>query len=775
MVVKALRIRIVGVVQGVGFRPFVYRLATGLGLGGYVVNLGGSEVEVFVEGDENVLRVFLDRLYSEKPPNARIEKVFVDWVEPAGFKGFFIRESGSIQILRSIIPPDIGICSDCVREILDPGTRFYRYYWNSCVNCGPRFSMMFKTPYDRENTSMAVFKLCPACEADYRDHNNIRRFHAQGISCPVCGPKTFVFDSSGRRIDVEDVVGFVVEKILEGAIVAIKGVGGYHIACLASDDSVVLELRKRKRRPAQPFAIMARDYSVVEEIAEPFDGARELLESPQRPIVILPKRRGSKLSKYVAPGLSTVGVMLPYTGFQVLLLREVPDGFLIMTSGNVHGEPMCTNIKCVFEKLGKVVDYVVEHEREIVHRVDDSVIRFADGEPVFLRRARGYAPEWIEVPFDLVESIAVGAELQTAGAVAFENKVVLTQFIGDVDEPAQLDDLRRELMWFAKIYGLKPAAVVADMHPLYHNKRLAIELSKDFGAGYTEVQHHHAHIAAAMAEHGVVDERVVGIAIDGTGYGVDGGIWGGEVMIASYTDFIRTGSLQPFVLPGGDTAALYPVKPLIALLVLAGYSEEETMRILEKRDLISSLPYREKEAEITYILAKSGRGAIVTSMGRTLDAFSALLRVCTIRTYEGEPPIRLEALADGGVYLDYEPRIRMFDGRLVVDVVDLLNWVLSNENKRESNLAATILRSLGIGLGMIALRSLKGLRNTVNTVFLSGGSAVNTHIVRGVKEALMGEGISVKLPRKVPPGDGGIALGQIVIASKRVLNNGGEH
>jgi len=773
MSVKALRIRVTGIVQGVGFRPFVYRLATRLGLKGYVVNLGGSEVEIFVEGDENSLKFFVERISVEKPPNARIDKVFVEWVEPIGFKEFFIRESGSQQILRSVIPPDIGICSDCVREILDSGSRFYRYYWNSCVNCGPRFSMMFRTPYDRENTSMAVFRLCEKCEAEYRDPSNVRRFHAQGISCPVCGPKTFVFDSSGRRIDVDDIVSFVAKKILEGHIIAIKGVGGYHIACLASRDDVVLELRKRKRRPTQPFAVMARDYKVVEDIAVPFPEARELLESPQRPIVILPKKRDSKLSEYVSPGLSTVGVMLPYTGFQVLLLREIPDGFLIMTSGNVHGEPMCTNITCVFEKLRDVVDYVVEHEREIVHRVDDSVIRFSDGEPVFLRRARGYAPEWIELPFNVAESIAVGAELQTAGAVAFENKIVLTQYIGDVDEPGQLDDLRKELLWFTKIYGLKPSVVAADMHPNYHNKRIAVEFSKEFGAEYIEIQHHHAHIASAMAEHGVgEDENVVGIAIDGTGYGVDGGIWGGEVMIASYTNFKRTGSLQPFTLPGGDSAALYPVKPLISLFVLAGYSEEEVIKYLEKEGLIKSLPYGAKEAAITYRLAKSGRGAVVTSMGRTLDAFSALLNVCTLRTYEGEPPIKLEALADSGNYLDYYPKIKHFNGRLVVDVVDMLNWVLSNMDKRKSDLAATVLRSLGIGLGLIALESLKGLRNTKNFVVCSGGSAVNTHIIRGIKHALKSGEIGVKLPRKTPPGDGGIALGQIVIASSKVSKHG---
>ncbi|MEM0228522.1 MAG: carbamoyltransferase HypF [Ignisphaera sp.] len=767
--VRAVKIRIVGTVQGVGFRPFIYRLATSLNLKGYVVNLGGSEVEIHVEGEENQIEIFISRLTTEKPPPAKIVSIEIREVEPQYFASFKILRSSKSLSARSSIPPDVAICWDCINEIYTEGSRFYRYPWNSCAWCGPRFSMMYDIPYDRENTAMFKFKLCEECSKEYSDPSNIRRFHAQGISCSRCGPKTFVYRSSGERIYVEDPVSFIAQKILEGCIVAIKGIGGYHIACLATRDDVVLELRSRKRRPSQPFALMAKDFDIVNRIAIPPPGARELLESPQRPIVVMPKRPGSPLSEYVAPALSTIGVMLPYTGFQVMLLNTTPDGFLIMTSGNVHGKPMCTDLECIFSELVDVVDYVVEHERQIVHRVDDSVIRFTDGVPVFLRRARGYAPEWIETQVELLEGVAVGAELQTAGAVGFENKVVLTQFIGDIDEPAQLEDLEKELRWFIKVYRLNPMFIALDKHPLYHNRSAAKKLAREFGAELIEVQHHHAHIASVMGEVGVSkDEEVVGIAIDGTGYGDDGGIWGGEVITASYRDYMRTGSLEPFILPGGDSSAIYPVKSLISIMASAGYSEDEVLDTLDKMDLFKGLPHGRKEGEVIYYLSKSGKGMVTTSIGRVLDAFSALLNICTFRSYEGEPPIKLEAVADIGKDLGYTPRLRSFGDRIIVSVSDMLRWVLDNIGKeRKEDIATTIQRGFGRALGEAALVSLKGRRNAKQYIVIGGGAAANTHIVRGVKEVLKEYGVDVILPRRLPPSDGGIAFGQIIIASSK--------
>ncbi len=760
---KALRIRLIGIVQGVGLRPFVYRLAVAKGIYGYVRNMGGSEVEIFAEGDESALKSFLEGLASEKPPSARFEQIFIQELEPRGYGDFKILRSDPNFDERSIIPPDFAICSACAGEIFDRKSRFFEYHWNSCAFCGPRFSMLYRLPYDRENTSMVQFPLCSECFRDYSDPGNFRRFHAQGISCPRCGPKTFVYSITGEKLEVDDPVEFAAKKIVEGRILAIKGIGGYHIACLASDDSVVMELRSRKKRERKPFAVMARDYSIVEKIACPPPKARELLESPERPIVVMPKK--ATISELVAPGLSTVGVMLPYSAFQILLLLRIPDGFLIMTSGNVHGKPMCTELDEVFSQLSGIVDYVVEHERPIVHRVDDSVIRFSDGELVFLRRSRGFAPEWIRICRSVAEGIALGGELQTAGAVSFEDKVVLTQFIGDMDEIENLEFMKRELEWLIGEYRIRPEFIAIDMHPLYHSRKLLKEFD---GAEVIEVQHHHAHAVAAIAELGLSpDSKALAITIDGTGYGDDGGIWGGELLVSSWRDYERVGSFRPFNLPGGDSAARFPVKCLVALMASLGFGHSEVMELLSKRNLLNSLPYGLQEAEITYTLARKGKGAITTSLGRILDAFSALLGVCIERTYEGEPPMKLEALADSGKDLGLTPELCTKD-RIIIDVGKLLEWAMETEARKE-DIAKTVLQGIGRSLGLAALEAMKCRSLDYGNVIVTGGASVNSHIVRGIKEILSPEEVKVVLPRKTPPGDGGIALGQILVASSTLI------
>ena len=767
---SALRVRVTGIVQGVGFRPFIYRLAVSRGLAGYVVNLGGAEVEIHVEGPTGALASFLQGLATEKPPPARLETVELEAVEPLGLRRFEIRRSEARKSRRSMIPPDIGICRDCLREIHSPGTRWYRYPWNSCAWCGPRFSMMYSVPYDRENTSMRRFPLCEWCRRDYEDPGNIRRFHAQGISCRYCGPRTYVYNvETMERVEVSDPVYWAATMLENGAILALKGVGGYHLAALASRDEVVGELRRRKSRPTKPFALMARDCSVVRRIAEPPPGACALLEAPERPILLLPKRSGSPVSELVAPGLDTVGVMLPYTGLQAMLLEAVGDGFLIMTSGNRSGLPMCTDLGCVFTELRGIADYVVEHEREIVHRVDDSVLRFTDGEPVFLRRSRGYAPTWLHAPARLPEAVAVGAELQNAGALSFEDKVLPTQYIGDMDEPGQVEELERELRWFVRVYSLKPRIVAADMHPGYHTQPLAARLAEEHGAELVRVQHHHAHAASALLEHHVAPgERRAVIAVDGTGYGVDGTIWGGEILVACYREFTRAGSLAGFPLPGGDRAALYPARSLIGWMVAAGYSDEEILGVLRRRGLLEKrfLPYGEREARISLLQARSRGSPWATSTGRTLDAVAVLLRVAWSRGYEGEPAMRLEAAARGGRDLGYTPPLRRRDGRLVVDTYELLAWLLERleEGVEARDLAATVLLGLGRALGEAAAEAAKGLPGEV---FITGGAAVNTLLVRGARQSLERHGLRLLLQRRLPPGDGGVAAGQLMVAAAR--------
>ncbi len=754
---KALKIKIVGIVQGVGFRPFVYRLAKARALKGYVKNLGGSEVEIHIEGREDFLEDFVKALEIEKPEKAKYDKIIVEETNPKDFEGFEILKSSEDFELRSVIPPDFSICEDCIKEIEDPRSRFYRYPWNSCINCGPRFSMLEKLPYDRENTSMQKFELCEECRKNYMDPKNFRRFHAQGISCPKCGPKTYVYRIDGRVIEVDDPIHFTAKNIIDGKIFAIKGVGGYHIACSAKLDEVVAELRRRKGRGEKPFALMVRDLNVAEKIAFIDSLAKKILISPEKPIVILPRRNDSQVSKLVAPGLSSVGIMLPYTGFQHLLLKEIPEGFLIMTSANLHGKPICTKIEEVFTELSAVVDYVVEHDREIVHGIDDSVVRFTDCKPVFLRRSRGYAPNWIEVPSKLPDCLALGAELQTAGAVAFSDKIILTQYIGDLDDFKTLEKLKKELKWLVRVYKMKPKFIALDMHPNYHNRAIVNELN--FECGIIEVQHHHAHAASAMADAGLKDEEVVAITIDGTGYGDDGTIWGGEVLIANYSSYKRVASLKPFSLPGGDSAAKYPVKSLIALMASYGFEKDEVFEVLKRNRILDGLSYGTEEFEITFELAKKNAGTTTTSLGRTLDAFASLLGICKLRTYEGEPPMRLEAVAEEGEDRRIELEISKRGSRYLIDLEPLLNFVVDNTGViSKEDLAKTVLLSLGRAFGEIA--SFFDLRTLV-----CGGAAVNTYIFRGIKEKL---GRELIIPKKIPPNDGGIAVGQIMAAAAKI-------
>ncbi|NPA04950.1 MAG: carbamoyltransferase HypF [Crenarchaeota archaeon] len=763
----ALKLRLAGIVQGVGFRPFIHRCAVRAGVSGYVVNLGGSEVEVYVEGPEERLAEFFKLMAEEMPPPALIEEAEIEVTRPRRVTGFRILPSRRELSKRSMIPPDLAMCSDCLREILDPGDRRYRYAFNSCAYCGPRFAIMYTVPYDRENTSMKYFPLCSDCLAEYRDLWNRRRYHAQGISCPRCGPSLWLTDNRGRRIDVEDPIREAARLIDEGFIVAVRGLGGFHLAALASSDDVVAELRRRKRRPRKPFALMALDMETARSLVYVSSEAERLLKSPRRPILLLPRRPGARVSELVAPGLDMLGVMLPYTGIHYLLLMETRDKYLIMTSGNIHGKPMCTSNQEAIEKLGGIADYFLLHNREIVNRVDDSVVRFTDGDPVMLRRGRGYAPAWIRVRVRFpAHLVAFGAELQNAGAVAFEDKVVLTQYIGDTDDYDTLMELDKYIKWFVNVYGLKPGILAADLHPGYASRRLAEQWASETGAELTLIQHHHAHAASVMADHGVEPgARAVVITIDGVGYGEDGAIWGGEVLLASYSEYERVGHLAYQPMPGGDLATLRPVRMLIGILSRI-MSLEETLSLLEERRLLHGLPGGAEEARTAYLLAATRRSPQTSSTGRVLDAAAALLNICLHRTYEGEPAMTLEAHGHGGRLVDaIEAPVRLRDGVYIVDTVRLFETLIENLDKDTRNLAYTVMYRIGEALGLIAARTLD--KADTDTVYASGGAAVNDVIIHAARRVLAEEGVKLLLPRRVPAGDGGIALGQAVVAASR--------
>ncbi|MCX8198866.1 MAG: carbamoyltransferase HypF [Sulfolobales archaeon] len=765
---KALKLVITGIVQGVGFRPFIHRIAVRHNLKGYVKNSGGSEVEVWIEGECKDLSKFIKELYFQKPPPAILEEVEVYPQEPLGFKEFYILKSSTIKEKHSMIPPDFSICSECLSEILDPSNRRYRYPFNSCAWCGPRFSMIYRAPYDRDNTSMAKYKLCSECAKEYSDINNVRRHHAQGVSCHEDGPRLWLTDRSGSKVETKDPLLEAAKIINEGYIVAVKGLGGYHLAALASSDEVVLKLRSRKNRPRKPFAIMALDKAVLDKLVYLDEDSLKLLESPAKPIVLLLKKPDTPASKYVSPGLCFEGVFLPYTGLHYLMLLETKDKFLIMTSGNAHGKPMCIDEECAYRDLGKIADYFLVHDREIVNRVDDSVIRFTNGRPVMLRRGRGYAPLWIKVPFNLRKNyIALGADLQTAGAVGFSNKIVFTQYIGDVDDLDVLLDLDKYLGFLAKNYGVNfsEVEVVVDKHPLYASHLLAASYKETYGCSIVEVQHHLAHVLAVAFEQGLIED-FIGIAIDGAGYGNDGAIWGGEVLevYLSERTYRRAGHLEYQPLDS-DRTVYYPIRFFISVLARE-LGSSEALKTSIKYGLYELVPGGLTEIKALLKAIEMRKYSLTSSMGRVLDGASAFLNISTQRSYEGEPAILLESAARGGRVVEgiNDLEIVKSEGGLVIKTTGIYLDLVNNIKERSiEDLAYTVQYILGRGLGEAALASLKG-RRLSNSIVISGGAAVNEIIVKGIRDVLVESGVDILLPKRIPPNDGGIALGQIIAA-----------
>lgn len=769
MSAKALLIRIIGLVQGVGFRPFIYRIATANNLTGYVRNLGGAEVEIYIEGREENLKNFLRDLYDKKPPPSKIQEIFIEEVTPKGFKEFKILKSSKAKSRLSMIPPDFGICEYCLKEVLDPNSRWYHYPFNSCAWCGPRFTMIYNVPYDRENTAMRDFPLCAECIAEYEDPNNLRRFHAQGISCPKCGPRVFLLNKSKKIICKDyDAIIRTAELIDEGYIIAVKGIGGFHIACLATDDDIVLELRKRKNRPFKPFALMALNLEIASKLIEVDSLVRELLTSIEKPIVVAKKRENATVSEYVAPRLDSLGVMLPYTALHYLLLMNTKDKFLIMTSGNPKGRPICIDEQEAFVKLANIVDYFLIHNRKIVNRADDSVIRITQGRPIFLRRSRGYVPLWLITPFTLKKSvIAVGALLANTGAIGIEKYVIPTQYIGDVDNYENLKYLETALAYLIRNYkiDIRKSVMVADLHPLYSSRKLAEKWAEKYGVKIIYVQHHHAHIASVMLDYKIpINEEVIGIAIDGIGYGLDGRIWGGEVLLTKYDSFKRVGHLMYQPLPGGDLAVRYPIRSLIGLLSLK-MSYEEVIKTCYKLGLVDKLKYKDRELEVIVLQLEKKSYPLASSTGRFLDAISALLGICYERTYEGEPAISLEAFSKNGkeIDLDYTKYIKYENDKYIVDtpqlLIDLIN-MLDKYDKRDIAITAQI--TLGRLLGEIALR----VKRKHKYLIISGGAAVNNYIIKGIQDVLYDK-LKVLLPRQIPANDGGISTGQIAVAAVR--------
>ena len=762
-------IAVTGLVQGVGFRPFIYRLAAHHGLTGFARNMGDAGVQVVVEGDKRAIEKFVNSLCPEQPPLARIDDIRVAWKNPTNeFAIFRVVPSETTGLgLPSVVPPDLALCDDCLHEMLDPSDRRYNYPFITCVNCGPRFTIIEKLPYDRPRTSMKAFPLCTDCIREYQDPPD-RRYHAEPTCCSICGPRMKLYDAEGNPIDVPEPLREVARLLDGGSVVAIKGVGGIHIASKTTEDGVLTRMRRAFNRFQQPFAVMSRDIRTIRTFAEVGKAEVESLTSFRRPIVVLQRSNDYMLSEFVAPGLDSVGVMLPYSGIHHLILSYGKDPAYVMTSANVAGLPMIIDNTEAFRKLRGGVDYFLLHDRLIVNRCDDSVIKEVDGKPAFLRRSRGYVPEPVKLTFTSDKKVlAVGAELNVTCSILTGDRCFPSQHIGDTTKVETLKYMQSAVERLMRLLNLDSVDIVGhDLHPNYATTRIAPRMARKLGARTFSVQHHHAHLVTLMAECGL--SEFVGIAADGVGYGPDGTIWGGEVMLADLSSFKRVGGLMSQRMPGGDLAAIFPAR-MVAGILWQQLGREELERVLDE---FCASSFRRGKREVDIVIRQLERDLNVfqtSSCGRVLDAIACLLGICDERTYEGEPAIKLEAAAnkEDSEEVRLEPVIEKVDGMMVVNtsrlLVDILDALRARVSRR--HIAAAAQRVIARGLASVAIdaASSKG----IEVVGGSGGVFYNRAITAAVREEVEKAGLRFVQHELLPPGDGGISVGQAIIALQR--------
>jgi hydrogenase maturation protein HypF len=750
-----VKINVKGIVQGVGFRPFVYRTAVRLGLSGYVRNRGDAGVEILLEGTKAAIDVFLRELQGQAPPQARIHEILQTPLKGENQYSQFtiVKSSEELEHSGSVVPPDIAICSDCLREFRDPSDPRFDYFFITCVNCGPRFTIIERLPYDRENTTMREFPLCGFCKREYEDPAN-RRFHAQTVACPTCGPKVYLTTNNGVNVHTGDPVRKAGMLLSEGKIVAIKGYGGFHVAASAVKEEPLSRLRESKNRRAKPFALMARSLDAILSFAEVNPKEKEMLTSSARPIVLLDKNSKYSLSQQVAPSLHNVGVMLPYSAMHYMLFDRVPDRAFVMTSANPPNEPLVKGNEEALRVMGGHVDYFLFHDRSIAHRCDDSVTRVHSTRNAFIRRSRGYAP----APIMLTQKakrcvVGLGGELNNTSCVLNQDKAFISQHIGDVENLSTRGFLKEATAHLIRLTNSKIEAVACDLHPKFTTTHLAKELAEQNGWSLIQVQHHHAHVAALMAEHGV--DEIVGIACDGYGYGVDSSAWGGEILHCTMgsSSFRRLGYLEPQPLLGGDAATRYPLRIAAGIL-----SKETDIEDWLKRNA-AHLPHGETEADLILSQLKTQIAPKTTSLGRVLDAAAAILGICYERTYEGEAAMKLESAAVKGK--DLLGLASVVCGK-ALDTSQMLLSVFENKEKYSAaDLSYSVHAYLAKGLASLALE--KAVGSGVGTVGFTGGSAVNALLAKLMREVVEAEGLRFLVHEQVPSGDGGVSLGQAVV------------
>ena len=713
-------------VQGVGFRPFVYTTAREHGLSGFV----GNDVDgVFIEAQGSDLDAFVNDLRAKAPPLAEVHDVTVTAIACQDETGFAIVTSLDGQGATSI-PPDTAVCDDCLVELFDPANRRYGYPFIACTNCGPRYTMTISLPYDREHTTMREFPLCEACTAEYEDPTS-RRFHAQPTACAECGP----------RLSMS--IPEIVEALQAGQIVAMKGIGGYHLVCDARNEPTVARLRERKQRGSKPFAVMVPELDDV------------VANSPARPIVIIPAFDAA-LNDAVAPGNNFIGVMVPYSPVHHLLFANGAPRVLVMTSGNLADEPICITETEAEDRLAGIADVFLHHNRRIQLACDDSVTRVIGDVAQPVRRSRGYAPLPIRLPMQVAPTVAVGGELKTTACVARDELAWMSQHIGDTENLETLAMLERTVHTLSELQRVTPERIVSDAHPGYLSRRWAEQFANEHDIQHVTVQHHHAHFAALLAEHGWGDEPVLGVTFDGTGFGTDGTIWGGEFLLGGYAHVDRVGHLSPISLPGGDAATRRPARTAYAHVVAAGLRP-------------AGLHVDEHEQQVLAQLLRTGTSCTpTTSMGRLFDAISSLLDVCHDAEYEGQAAIELEALATkpspGAIWEQ-----RWIDDQLVLDpAAAIAAAIAGRSDTRAAAYAFHDSLASAVTQAAVAIRG----RTGVKTVGLTGGVFSNALLTTLTRAKLSDAGLSVLTHRVVPPNDGGLALGQIAVAARAEFENG---
>ena len=748
-------IRVSGIVQGVGFRPYVHRLATDRNLRGNVSNTPAG-VTIEIQGSAHQVEDFIMRLPEEAPPLAQIAQLFVRELSWKPDRCFEILPSHTDEHGSALICPDVAVCEDCVRELFDPQDRRHLYPFINCTNCGPRLTIMRNVPYDRPRTSMSAFRMCEKCRAEYEDPQN-RRFHAQPNACWACGPQLEFWNVQGRAMELLDPIEAAVERLRLGMIVAVKGLGGFHFAVDAMNSTAVDRLRQRKRRVEKPFAVMARDLQAAGEFCELDAEARELLNSRERPIVLLPKRKGIALADTVAPNQRDLGLFLPYTPLHHLLFAAGKFAALVMTSGNLSEEPIAIDNHEAVERLGSIADVFLVHERQILLRCDDSVVRSSVGRLRQIRRSRGYVPAPVRLHKELPQVLAVGGELKNTICLTRRNLAFLSQHIGDLENVESFDFFCNTVKYLSRILEIEPEVIVHDLHPDYVSTKWAL-MQK--GVRVVGVQHHHAHIASCMAENRI-DGRVIGLALDGTGYGTDGQIWGGEALFAEYARFERVAHFAYVALPGGAAAIREPWRMAVSYLVQTfgeGFLELDIpfVRKLE----------REKAELILRMMTQRVNSPLTSSCGRLFDAVAALIGIGQQVSYEAQAAIELEMAGRLSRETDGYPfAIRRQGGHWQIDSCPLFGALV--EDLRRRVCPETISRRFHNGLveTLVRLACLLRQESSINQICLSGGTFNNLLVFERLNCKLESYGFEVFTHSEVPTGDGGLSLGQALVAA----------